>query len=224
MGRRECGAPRSPVAGQEVRRPGTSRRDARAHHRAELEAKITQADIYGGSTNRFMWLLAASRGTSPRGGNVPASVISAAASALAPTIFDARRGGVRSRTPAAARLWNRIYREMSTDRPQGVLAEIITRDQATTLRLSLAYSLADGSPVIDTVHVLAAEGLWRYCRDCAERIFGDLQGDPDLDRLLAAIAPRDREASPSRSSPRPSAGTLPRTGSQPFDASSNSDD
>ena len=92
-----------------------------------------------------------------------------------------------TRTPAAAKLWHLLYDVMGDDDPGGLVGSITARAEAQTLRLSVAYSIIDGSDVIDVQHLGAAWALWRYCRDSAAYIFGDAIGDEVADKLLAAL-------------------------------------
>ncbi len=92
-----------------------------------------------------------------------------------------------SRTQAATERWGELYDVMSNDNPGGLLGSVIARDQPNVLRLCVAYALVDGSDFIGLPHLEAAWAAWCYCRHSAELIFGNRLGDPEADRLLAAI-------------------------------------
>jgi hypothetical protein len=98
----------------------------------------------------------------------------------------ARTVGIIHRTPAAEALWTDLYYKMAADEPGGLLAAVIARDSAQTLRLSVAYALLDGSHKIDAEHVRAAWALWSYCRNSAAFVFGESLGDSVADQLLRA--------------------------------------
>jgi hypothetical protein len=51
----------------------------------------------------------------------------------------------------------------------------------------MIYALADGELRIKKAHVESALAVWRYAEQSARNIFGDALGDPDADRVLAAL-------------------------------------
>ena len=83
-----------------------------------------------------------------------------------------------SRSEAAERLWDDMYRSLAADDPGGLLGSAVSRAEAHLLRLSVAFALADTSAEIRVDHLEAAHGLWQYCRASAGLLFGDRNGDP----------------------------------------------
>ena len=69
---------------------------------------------------------------------------------------------------------------------------ITARAEAQLLRLSVLYAVLDGTNVVDVEHLDAAWALWSYCEQSAFYIWGDASGDPDVDRLVAAVAAAGR--------------------------------
>ena len=76
---------------------------------------------------------------------------------------------------------------MAENDPAGMVGHVTGRAEAQTLRLSVAYAILDGSPVIDVCHLDAAYAFWRYCEASAGYLFGETLGDEVADRLLAAV-------------------------------------
>src|SRR5919202_4173106 len=87
-------------------------------------------------------------------------------------------------------LWIEAYDRLTEDRP-GMFGAVTARAEAQALRLAMIYALADRSRKIRKTHVESALAVWEYAEESARRIFGDLIGDPDADKVLAAL--RDAE-------------------------------
>jgi hypothetical protein len=153
----------------------------------ELQARLSEVEIFNGFSNRFLWVLARRSKRLPEGGNVPDEVLGRHAVILAKAIASARTAGRISRTQLAERHWADLYEQMGDDDPGGALGAVISRDAPQCLRLSLLFALLDQVEAIDIEHVQAAWALWQYCRACAEAIFGDSTGNANADRLLAAL-------------------------------------
>lgn len=137
----------------------------------ELRSSLKEADTFGGTTNRFLWIAARRSRRLPEGGNIPDSLAAAAALELSKNIARARTHGRYERTPAARDLWADIYNELGDDDPGGLLGAATARSEAQCLRLSLTYAVADGAPAIDVVHLAAAKAVIDYSRATAEMLF-----------------------------------------------------
>jgi hypothetical protein len=61
------------------------------------------------------------------------------------------------------------------------------RADAQALRLSVAYALLDGFPVIRLPHLRAALAVVEYARASVEWLYGTKTGDPDVDSLEAEL-------------------------------------
>jgi hypothetical protein len=152
----------------------------------ELRAKLTETEVAGGFANRFLFACVRRSKLLPSGGNLDDATLGPFVRKYALFATQARTVGIVHRTPAAEALWTDLYHEMAADEPGGLLAAVIARDSAQTLRLSVAYALLDGSRKIDVEHVRAAWGLWSYCRNSAAFVFGESLGNPVADQLLRA--------------------------------------
>ncbi len=153
----------------------------------ELRAKLTQTDQSNGFANRHLFACVARSKRLPDGGDLHPGDLVALAGKVKAALTRARNIDKVTRTPAAAKLWHRLYDVMGDDDPGGMVGSITARAEAQTLRLSVAFAIIDGSDVIDVAHLEAAWALWSYCRDSAAYIFGDSIGDEVADKLLAAV-------------------------------------
>ena len=122
----------------------------------------------------------------PEGGQLDPAVLDDLAAQVGRAIERAYRVGVLHRDADARELWAKAYEEFG-DGSDGLAGAITARPEAQTLRLSVAYAVLDGSPVIRAEHIQAALAVWSYCEASALAIFGDALGDPIADRLLAEL-------------------------------------
>jgi hypothetical protein len=161
----------------------------------ELRAKLTATEIAAGFANRFLIICVRRSKLLPSGGNLNDLAVAQVAGKIRAAVQDARVCGLLRRSSEAERRWHDLYHEMADDVPSGLLGEIIARDTAQVLRLSVAYALLDGSAQIELCHLEAAWAIWQYCRQSAEHLFGDATGDPVADRIFAALGEHglDRE-------------------------------
>jgi Protein of unknown function (DUF3987) len=154
----------------------------------ELRVKLKEAQLDGGTMNRF--LPTASRRTKlcPDGGNIPEEILGEHASTMAEYIDHGCLVGRVQRTETANKLWRARYANLRKARPDGRVAQILARAVPQVLRLSLAYALADGCVEIDEQHLSAALGLWSYAEATAEWMFGSDIDTGELDALVTYIA------------------------------------
>jgi hypothetical protein len=153
----------------------------------ELRNRLNDVETYGGFSNRFLWCCVRRSKRLPEGGNVPDTLTRHWGEAIGAAIAKSAPIGRVQRTDAARRRWAELYDIMGDDDPGGLLGAVIARAEPMTLRLSLLYSLLDGSNVIDLPHLEAAWAVWRFCRASAEYVFGEARGDPVQDKLLSAL-------------------------------------
>jgi hypothetical protein len=90
------------------------------------------------------------------------------------------------RDGSAKALWWKEYEALSQATP-GLYGAATNRGEAQTLRLSLLFALLDCSAEIRVEHLRAGLEIWRFCRDSARFVFGDLIGDGLADTLLTAL-------------------------------------
>src|SRR5262249_19206864 len=69
----------------------------------------------------------------------------------------------------------------------GLLGATISRAEAQVMRLACIYALLDMPNLIRVEHLHAALALWDYSEKSALAIFGDLTGDPAVDKVKEAL-------------------------------------
>jgi Protein of unknown function (DUF3987) len=161
----------------------------------ELTRLLTDADVFGGTVNRFLWCCAKRSGLHSSGGNPPRSAITtlaeqidSAVSELADQSIQTGVGQLRVRfSTEAAAAWVGIYASLGQDDPPGLLGHALARSESQVLRVALVLALMDQSVIIEVAHLTAALAVWRYCRSSAAYIFGTASGDRRNDQILAAI-------------------------------------
>jgi len=157
----------------------------------ELLRHLNDIEQGNGFANRFIWVLVKRSKVLPHPSGTPKWKLQPLVSKLAACVSFARSGriGTMVRTPDAEQLWAHIYPELSEGKP-GLLGAILARAEIQVLRLACIYALLDRESVIATVHLQAALALWEYAAASATRIFGTRLGNPDADRILAALRQR----------------------------------
>ena len=156
----------------------------------ELRMRLAEtSDVVGGTMNRFLPLLVRRSKRLPGGGGVPDDAVRAIGKTLAE-----RRDRMRDtrhviRDPDCDRWWcEQVYDELTPDDvAEGVLARVVSRAAPYTMRVALTYALLDGERTIRRPHLAAALAVWRYVLASCEYVFGDAAGDPDVERLAAAV-------------------------------------
>ncbi|MGQ0482903.1 MAG: DUF3987 domain-containing protein [Pseudonocardia sp.] len=153
----------------------------------ELKIKLSEAQMVGGTLNRF--LPVASRRTQLRadGGNIPAAVLAEFGTDLADAVAAARKVRTVSRAPGAERVWSAGYAELRRSRPDGPVAQMLARAAPQVMRIALAYALVDGHNEITEDHLTAALALWRYVEATAEWIFGARADPAEIQELAEFI-------------------------------------
>lgn len=152
--------------------------------RNELVRVVREGDVFGGSMNRFLWCLSDRARLLPHGGNL--DDLGTVPQRMADVVDFARGVERMRRTAEADRLWEDVYCELVTARGSDVLAAVLSRGEAQTLRLSMLFALAAKRAEITAEDLAAAVDLWRYCRASAEAIFGQVH-DKLFHRVVDAI-------------------------------------
>jgi hypothetical protein len=151
----------------------------------ELRKLMSDADVYGGLANRFLWILSRRSRLLPDGGEL--DDLGYLPVRLAVLLAQAKAGGRMRRTPTASRLWAHEYARLTSVPENGIVGAALGRGEAITLRLSMAFALLAGRREVDEPDLRAAIDLWEYGAASARIIFGG-KGDTPLEaRVLAVV-------------------------------------
>jgi hypothetical protein len=152
--------------------------------RQELVKVARESDIFGGTFNRFLFLLSDRARLLPHGGDL--EDLGTVPGRIADVIAFARGVGRVRRSAAANRLWETVYQELTTPIGSDLLAAVLSRGEAQTLRLSLLMALAAKRDSLEADDLAAALDLWRYSVASAKVIFGQVH-DPLFEKIVAAV-------------------------------------
>lgn len=154
----------------------------------ELRLRLKEAQVLGGTLNRFIPVASRRTGLLPDGGNLPDALVVEYGTELHDAVKAAEDAKRVDRSPDADRLWREQYGHLRRGRPDGPVASILARAVPQVLRLSLAYALADRSTVVEREHLAAALALWDYAEHTGEWMFGAHVDTSALDALVVFIA------------------------------------
>jgi len=154
--------------------------------RDELLRHLTDTEQANGFANRFIWLFLERSKFIDNPTGVPNEILEPLIDGLRDAVDFARKTTLMRRDDDAAAVWRAAYRELSEERT-GLVGSITARGEAQVMRLACVYALVDQSAVVRIEHLEAALALWEYSEKCARFIFGDSQGDPTVDRILAGL-------------------------------------
>ena len=152
--------------------------------RHELLKTVREADVFGGSMNRFLWVLSQRARLLPFGGDL--DDLGTVPQRIDDVITFARTVGRMWRSPEADRVWASVYAELTTATGSDLVAAVVSRGEAQTLRLSMLLALAAGRSTIEAEDLAAALDLWRYSAASARAIFERVQ-DPLFNRIVDMI-------------------------------------
>ncbi len=154
--------------------------------RDELLRHLTDTEQANGFANRFIWLFLERSKFIDDPTGVPDEILEPLIERLRAAVDFARKATLMRRDDDSAAVWRAAYRELSEEK-NGLVGSITARAEAQVMRLACVYALLDQSAVIRVEHLEAALVLWDYSEKCARFIFGDSQGDPTVDRIVAAL-------------------------------------
>lgn len=158
----------------------------------ELRLKLSEAQLLGGTMNRYLPIASRRTKLKPDGGNIADDTLREMGKLLAERVEHGRGlwttdGGRVQRTGDARKLWHSAYGDLRKARLDGPVAKMLARAVPQVLRLSLVYALLDGSDVIEMDHLAAALALWDYAEATAQWMFATVDST-DTDDLLRFIA------------------------------------
>jgi Protein of unknown function (DUF3987) len=152
----------------------------------ELRSLLTTMHMATGFANRLLFMRAKRSKELAMGGNIHPTVLEKLGGEVGEVILNAQALKELTLTPAATKLWQAIYHDLSSPKP-GLFGAIIGRAEAQATRLAILYAVLDGSNKIDLAHMDAALAVWAFCEESARQIFGDTVGDPIADVILKAL-------------------------------------
>jgi hypothetical protein len=153
----------------------------------DLSSFLSKTDIGNGFGNRFAWPLVRRSKLLPDGGSLEGLPLGGTVQAFKNAwVFARNHVTAMARDANAAELWTALYPQLTEGYP-GLLGLMLSRAEAQVMRLACVYALLDRKPVVRVEHLCAARALWKYCEDSARLTFGDRFGDPDAEKLLAAL-------------------------------------
>jgi len=154
----------------------------------DLHSNLSLNDIANGLGNRFIWICTKTSKEIKRQVFFPWRRMDAKIDQLK----DALEGishwddTPMGRSATAQEFWEEQLGVLRKRRP-GLLGAILARGPAQVMRLAGIYAAADLTKMIEIVHLKAAHELWAYSVRSIDFIFGERLGDPDAERLLAAL-------------------------------------
>jgi hypothetical protein len=156
----------------------------------EFQARVSAADMAGGTYNRFLPVSVARSKFLPLATGADPDLVAELGAALAARVDRASQVRQIGFTPAGAALWQRLYVEFGTDHTDdsaggAVLEEFTARTAPNCLRIAALHTVLDGHDRMDTGHLTAAAALVRYSLASARAV---LSGGSETARLAAWIA------------------------------------
>ena len=152
----------------------------------ELEAYLSEVEIFNGLGNRILWSCVRRSNVLPFGGSCDQAEMTRLGNLLAMAVRQAKTLGAVPWASSGRKLWESEYACLTKDRP-GLWGAVTARAEAHVLRLALKYTLLDQYAEIEDVHVHAALALWHFCDRSAAHLFGESTGDRNADSIMAAL-------------------------------------
>lgn len=148
----------------------------------ELKLKLGDADVVGGTLNRF--LLVAAERTQLLPHEMVRPDLDWLRRELEPAAEHARGVSEVRLDQKAEKLWVDVYGALCADEPDGQLGAVLARGPAYVRRLAMLYALADGDRLIGPAHLLAGLAVWHYAAESARLHFADARRRDDAERLV----------------------------------------
>lgn len=158
----------------------------------EFRTKLSEADMAGGTYNRFLPLAVAwSQALPDSQGADPGMTLSLAAS-LTDRLDTGGRLGLLDFADDARGLWRELYLEFNTDAHQEPVASFVSRALPYCKRIAGIHAALDGTHEIGLAHLDAAAALVRYSIDSARALFLDTATPAKLLAWITEAGPDGR--------------------------------
>jgi hypothetical protein len=152
----------------------------------ELLRYFTSTEQTNGFGNRFAWFFVQRSREIPTPTGCPDEILNPLIERLDGAVNFARRITTIRRDEEAEAVWRTVYHDLSAER-DGLVGALLARSEPQVMRLASIYALMDSSETVRSAHLEAALALWAYVEQSCQFIFGELKGDPSVDRALEAL-------------------------------------
>ena len=153
----------------------------------ELNSIFKSVDAANGFGNRFLWVCVKRANVLPLGGNLKAGTLEPIVAKMRRAYDFARQNPGEMRfTPEAEAHWRKIYADLSGDRT-GLVGAVLSRAEAQVRRLACIYAALDATQETRPEHLISAVAVWEYVERSVAYIFRENTGNPDADKILAAL-------------------------------------
>jgi hypothetical protein len=155
----------------------------------EFRMRLAEADMVGGSYNRFLAVYVERSKKLPIPLGIPEPVLNAEAARLRTAIGKASDLGRIHLGEHATRLWSAdLYDEFTAaDDEDAAWTEFTRRSAPYCLRIAALHAALDGTAIIGASHLQAAAAMVRYSIASAVFVLDKQMRDPKLDRIRRAI-------------------------------------
>ncbi|MEV7093765.1 DUF3987 domain-containing protein [Amycolatopsis sp. NPDC051045] len=137
----------------------------------EFRSKLSDADMAGGTYNRFLPLAVAWSTALPDTTGADPGLVCSLAADLADRLATGAALGALELADDARELWRDLYLEFNTGDHHAKVAQFVSRALPYTKRVAGIHAALDGTPVIQPGHLTAAAALIRYAIDTACTLF-----------------------------------------------------
>lgn len=153
----------------------------------ELRVRLTELDAASGWANRFLYAATCRARRIPLGTAIEDTLLRSLAHPLALALAWVREHEPQMTWGASAiERWHQFYEGISDD-TEGLANRLTDRAEAHVLRLATLFAIADRSTTMELSHLEAALAVWDYCSASVAWVWGSALGNPDAERILAAL-------------------------------------
>jgi hypothetical protein len=154
--------------------------------RDELLRYFTSTEQTNGFGNRFVWFFVRRSREIPNPTGCPDGTLKPLIERLAESVSFARKVSTIRRDDEAEAIWAGVYHDLSADK-DGLAGALLARAEPQVMRFASIYALLDLSNIVQSSHLEAALALWSYSEQSVHFIFGELKGDPSVDKAFEAL-------------------------------------
>jgi hypothetical protein len=154
--------------------------------RDELLRYFTSTEQTNGFGNRFAWVFVRRAREIPTPTGCPDDTLYPLIERLSQSVSFARKIGTMHRDAEAEAIWTSVYHSLSEEK-DGLVGALLARAEPQVMRFACVYALLGLSATVKSPHLEAALALWSYSEQSAQFIFGELKGDPSVDKALEAL-------------------------------------